>query len=52
LYATPRIIVLDKDKKIIAKQLTISQLEDMLDRLQDIKDPVKLFPPDPEEEAH
>lgn len=52
LYATPRIIVLDKDKKIIAKQLTISQLEDMLDRLQEIKDPVKLFPPDPEEEAH
>ncbi|HLP54311.1 MAG TPA: thioredoxin-like domain-containing protein [Fluviicola sp.] len=52
LYATPRIIVLDKDKKIIAKQLTISQLEDMLDRLQEVKDPVKLFPPDPEEEAH
>jgi len=52
LYATPRIIVLDKDKKIIAKQLTISQLEDLLDRLQNIKDPVKLFPPDPEEEAH
>ncbi len=52
LYATPRIFVLDKDKKIIGKQLTISQLEDMLDRLQEIKDPVKLFPPDPEDEAH
>lgn len=52
LYATPRIFVLDKDKKIIAKQLTISQLEDLLDRLQNVKDPVKLFPPDPEEEAH
>jgi thiol-disulfide isomerase/thioredoxin len=52
LYATPRIFVLDKDKKIIAKQLTISQLEDLLDRLQKVKDPVKLFPPDPEEEAH
>lgn len=52
LYATPRIIVLDKDKKIIAKQLTISQLEDLLDRMQNIKNPVKLFPPDPEEEAH
>lgn len=52
VVATPRIYVLDKDKKIVAKQLTISQLEDLLDRLQEIKDPVKLFPPDPEEEAH
>lgn len=52
LYATPRIIVLDKDKKIIAKQLTISQLEDLMDRLQNIKDAPILFPPDPEEEAH
>jgi len=52
LYATPRIVVLDKDKKIIAKQLTISQLEDLLDRLQNVKNPVKLFPPDPEEEAN
>lgn len=52
IYATPRMFVLDKDKKIIAKQLTISQLEDMLDRLQGVKDAEKLFPPDPEEEAH
>lgn len=52
IYATPRIIVLDKDKKIVAKQLTISQLEDLLDRLQNVKDPVKMFPPDPEDEAH
>lgn len=52
LFATPRIFLLDKDKKIIAKQLTISQLEDILDHEQKIKDPVKLFPPDPEEEAH
>ena len=52
LYATPRIIVLDKDKKIIAKQLTISQLEDLMDRLQNIKDAPILFPPDREEEAH
>jgi hypothetical protein len=43
---------LDKDKKIIAKQLTISQLEDLMDRLQNIKDAPILFPPDPEEEAH
>lgn len=52
LYATPRILLLDKNKKIIAKQLSISQLEDMLDRYQDIQNPEKLFPPDPEDEAH
>ncbi|MNY30442.1 hypothetical protein D3C86_1645520 [compost metagenome] len=52
IYATPRIFVLDKDKKIIAKQLTISQLEDFIDRMQNVKDAEKLFPPDPEEEAH
>jgi thiol-disulfide isomerase/thioredoxin len=52
IYATPKIIVLDKDKKIVAKQLTISQLEDFLDRMQNIKDPVKLFPEDPEELEH
>lgn len=52
IYATPRMFVLDKDKKIVAKQLTISQLEDFLDRMQNVKDAEKLFPPDPEEEAH
>jgi thiol-disulfide isomerase/thioredoxin len=52
IYSTPRIFVLDKDKKIIAKSLSISQLEDMLDHLQDKKDAPKLFPPDPEEEEH
>lgn len=52
IYATPRIFVLDKDKKIVAKQLTISQLEDFIDRMQNVKNAEKLFPPDPEEEAH
>lgn len=52
IYATPRIFVLDKDKKIIAKQLTISQLEDFIDRVQNVKNVEKIFPPDPEEEAH
>ncbi|MFT7344851.1 MAG: thiol-disulfide isomerase/thioredoxin [Lentimonas sp.] len=50
IFSTPRIFVLDKDKKIIAKQLSISQLEDLLDRLQDKADLPKLFQPDPEEE--
>lgn len=52
IYATPRILVLDKDKKIIAKQLTIHQLEDMLDKLTGHETDPKLFPPDPEEEEH
>lgn len=34
IFSTPRVFVLDKDKKIIAKQLSISQLEDFLDRMQ------------------
>ena len=42
--------MLDKDKKIIAKSLSISQLEDMLDHLQGKKNEPKLFLPDPEEE--
>lgn len=46
IYSTPKVFVLDKDKKIIAKSLTISQLEDMLDRLQGKKDVEKLFPPE------
>lgn len=50
IFSTPRVFVLDKDKKIIAKSLSVSQLEDLLDRLQDKKDAPKLFPPDPEED--
>jgi len=50
IFSTPRIFVLDKDKKIIAKQLSVSQLEDMLDKLQHKEDSPKLFPPDPEED--
>jgi thiol-disulfide isomerase/thioredoxin len=50
IFSTPRVFVLDKNKKIIAKQISISQLEDMMDRLQGKKDLPKLFPPDPEED--
>ena len=52
IYSTPRVFVLDKDKKIIAKQLSISQLEDLIDRLKNKKDLQKIFLPDPEEEEH
>lgn len=50
IFSTPRIFVLDKDKKFIAKQISISQLEDMMDRLQNKTDLPKLFPPDKEED--
>ena len=50
IFSTPKVFVLDKDKKIIAKSLTISQLEDMIDRIQGIKDAEKLFPPEEEVE--
>jgi thiol-disulfide isomerase/thioredoxin len=54
LYATPLVILLDKDKKIVSKRLSISQLEDLLDHLQNVKNPVKIIPADPEndEEGH
>lgn len=52
IYATPRIIVLDKDKKIIAKGLSVSQLEDFMDRVQGKKDLPKIIPADKDDEAH
>ena len=52
IFATPRVFVLDKDNRIIAKQLTIYQLEDFMDRVQNIQNPVKLFEPDKEEEEN
>ncbi|MCH2232064.1 MAG: DUF5106 domain-containing protein [Crocinitomicaceae bacterium] len=52
IYATPKVFVLDKDNKIIAKSLSVSQLEDLMDRLQKKTDVEKIFPPekDPEDE--
>ncbi len=52
IFSTPRVFVLDKDKNFIAKQISISQLEEMLDRLQGKADLPKLFPPDKEEDEH
>ena len=50
VYSTPKVWVLDKDKKIIAYSLSVSQLEDMLDHLQGKKDLEKLFPPEKNKE--
>lgn len=44
IFSTPRVFVLDKDKKIIGKSLSVSQLEDMLDRLQGKDNVEKIFP--------
>lgn len=43
IYSTPRVWVLDKDKKIIAKSLSIAQMERLFDRLQGHEDSEKLF---------
>lgn len=48
VYATPKVFILDKDKKIVAKGLSISQLEEFLDRLQGQENAPKLFPADKE----
>ena len=50
IFSMPKVYILDKDKKIIAKHVSISQLEDIIDRLQGFSDAPKLFPPDPEED--
>jgi thiol-disulfide isomerase/thioredoxin len=49
IFTTPRVFVLDKDKKIIAKQLSISQLEDFMDRIQNVN-AAKIIEPDKEED--
>ena len=46
IYATPKVFVLDKDNKIIAKSLSVSQLEDLMDRLQKKTDVEKIYPPE------
>lgn len=50
IFSTPKVFVLDKDKKIIAKSLTISQLEDLIDRLQGKTNLEKIFPPEEDKE--
>jgi len=49
-FSTPRIFVLDKDKRFIAKQISVSQLEDMMDEFQGMPDEPKLFPEEQETE--
>lgn len=51
IASTPRVFILDKDKKIIGKGLSISQLEDFMDRLQGVKDAKKIIVEDKEQDA-
>jgi thiol-disulfide isomerase/thioredoxin len=44
VFMTPKVFILDKDKKIIGKGLNLSQLEEYLDRLQGVPEAEKLFP--------
>lgn len=50
IYSTPRVFVLDEKKKIIAKQLSVHQLEKMMDHLTGHEDAELLTEPDPENE--
>lgn len=51
IFSTPKVFVLDKDKKIIAKSLSMSQIEDLLDNLQNKKDSPKIIEADAKEDA-
>jgi peroxiredoxin len=51
VYSNPKVFVLDKDKKIIAKNLSLAQIEEFLDRLQGVPDAPKMFPVEKEEKA-
>jgi peroxiredoxin len=52
VVTTPRVFILDKDKKIIGKGLSIAQLEDFMDKIQGFKDAPKIIEPDPEDVGH
>lgn len=50
IHSYPKIFVVDSENKLIAKHLSVSQLEDLLDNLQNKKNSPKLFPPNVEED--
>ncbi len=52
VVTTPRVFILDKDKVIIGKGLSIAQLEDFMDKIQGFKDAPKIIEPDPEDVGH
>ena len=52
IYSTPRIFILDENKKILFKQLSIGQLEEILDNLTGNGDDIKLYPKEDPENGH
>ena len=55
IASTPRIFILDSDNTILYKRLSISQLEEIMDRLQGVPNAKKLYPmaeEDPEDRKH
>lgn len=50
IFSTPKVWILDKDKKIVAKGLGISQIEDFLDRVQGLESEEKIFKPEDDKE--
>jgi thiol-disulfide isomerase/thioredoxin len=52
IVSTPKVYILDKDKKIVGKNLSIPQIEEFLDRLQGVPDAPKLYPVSEEKEEH
>lgn len=49
VYSNPKVFILDKDKKIIAKNLSLGQIEEFLDFKQGKADAPKMFPVEKEE---
>lgn len=43
IFSTPKLFILDKDKKIIGKGLGIAQLEEFMDKIQGHQDAEKIF---------
>jgi thiol-disulfide isomerase/thioredoxin len=52
IYSTPRVWILDKDKKIVAKSLSVAQIERYLDRLQGFEDSEKIIEEEKEKEEN
>ncbi|GAB4421108.1 MAG: hypothetical protein OHK0039_35510 [Bacteroidia bacterium] len=52
IRSTPRIFLIDKDKKIMAKQISVDQLDEILSRELGMEPPAELHGPVVEEDEH
>ncbi|XOV67467.1 MAG: thioredoxin-like domain-containing protein [Fluviicola sp.] len=50
IFATPKVWILNDKNEIIAYSLTVSQLEDLFDKVQGVEDAEKIFPPEKNQE--